>query len=85
MAKVKVIAVFECYNLNPQKLELLLHTFFGSSCLNVDVYDKQGKRFSPREWFIAPLHIIEAAAVMLINGDIVNYRYDVEKHTIEER
>lgn len=85
MAKVKVISAFECYNLNPQKLELLLHTFFGSSCLNVDVYDKQGKRCSPREWFIAPLHIIEKAAVMLINGDIVNYRYDVEKQTVEER
>jgi len=85
MAPVKVISVFECYNLNPQKFELLLHTFFGKACLNVDVYDKQGKRFSPREWFIAPLHIIEAAANMLINGDIVNYRYAPEWQTIEER
>lgn len=85
MAPVKVIAVFECYNLNPQKFELLLHTFFGKACLNVDVYDKQGKRFSPREWFIAPLHIIEAAANMLINGDIVNYRYAPEGQSIEER
>jgi hypothetical protein len=85
MDKVRIISAFECYNLNPQKLELLLPTFFGSSCLNVDVYDKQGKRFSPREWFIAPLHIIEKAAAMLINSDIVNYRYDVEKQTVEER
>ncbi|MEC5217777.1 hypothetical protein RCH09_002740 [Actimicrobium sp. GrIS 1.19] len=85
MAKVKVIAVFECYNLNPQKFELLLHTFFGKACLNVDVYNKQGKRFSPREWFIAPLHIIEAAANMLINGEIVSYTYDANKQTIEER
>ncbi|MDN7453299.1 GIY-YIG nuclease family protein [Burkholderia cenocepacia] len=85
MAPVKVVEVFECYNLNPQKFELLLHTFFGKACLNVDVYDKQGKRFSPREWFIAPLHIIEAAANMLINGDIVNYRYDHEAQSIEER
>lgn len=85
MAPVKVISVFECYNLNPQKFELLLHTFFGKACLNVDVYDKQGKRFSPREWFIAPQHIIEAAANMLINGDIVNYRYAPEWQTIEER
>lgn len=85
MASVKVISVFECYNLNPQKFELLLHTFFGKACLNVDVYDKQGKRFSPREWFIAPLHIIEAAVNMLINGDIVNYRYVPEEQSIEER
>jgi len=85
MAPVKVIAVFECYNLNPQKFELLLHTFFGTACLNVDVYDKQGKRFSPREWFVAPLHIIEAAANMLINGDIVNYRYNPDTQSIGER
>ena len=85
MAPVKVISVFECYNLNPQKFELLLHTFFGKACLNVDVYDKQGKRFSPREWFIAPLHIIEAAAHMLINGDIVNYRFNPDAQSVEER
>lgn len=85
MAPVKVMEVFECYNLNPQKFELLLHTFFGEACLNVDVYDKQGKRFSPREWFIAPLHIIEAAANMLINGEIINYRYDPDAYTIQER
>ncbi|WP_374442512.1 GIY-YIG nuclease family protein [Pseudomonas panipatensis] len=85
MAPVKVISVFECYNLNPQKFELLLHTFFGKACLNVDVYNKQGKRFSPREWFIAPLHIIEAAANMVINGDIVNYRYDPETLGVVER
>lgn len=85
MAPVKVVGVFECYNLNPQKFELLLHTFFGQACLNVDVYDKAGKRFSPREWFIAPLHIIEAAANMLINGEIVHYRYDFASQSIEER
>lgn len=85
MAPVKVVEVFECYNLNPQKFELLLHTFFGKACLNVDVYDKTGKRFSPREWFIAPLHIIEAAANMLINGDIINYRYVLATQSIEER
>lgn len=85
MAPVKVIAVFEYYNLNPQKFELLLHTFFGKACLNVDVFDKTGKRFSPREWFVAPLHIIEAAANMLINGEIVNYRYDPDSSGIVER
>jgi hypothetical protein len=85
MAPVKVISVFECYNLNPQKFELLLHTFFGKACLNVDVHDKSGKRCSPREWFIAPLNIIEAAAHMVINGEILNYRYDPDNLDITER
>ncbi len=47
MAAVSVIAVYQCYNLNPQKLEQLLHTFFGSACLNIDVYDANGTRFTP--------------------------------------
>lgn len=84
-SEVKIVSVFECYNLNPQKFELLLHTFFGSACLNLDVYNKDGKRFSPREWFIAPLNIIEAAAQMVINGEIVNYKYDSENQTVVER
>jgi len=25
---------FNCYNMNLQKIELLLHDFFGSACLN---------------------------------------------------
>lgn len=79
------VEVFECYNLNPQKFELLLHTFFGKACLNEDVFDKTEKRLSPREWFVAPLHIIEAAANMLINDEIVNYRYDPDSSGIVER
>lgn len=59
MAPVKIISTFECYNLNPQKLEQLLHNFFGESCLNIDIYDKHGKRHTPREWFIAPFEVIE--------------------------
>lgn len=84
-APVKIVTVFECYNLNPQKFELLLHTFFGKACLNIDIYDKAGIRHTPREWFIAPIHVIEAAAHMLINGEIVNYRYNADSHEIEER
>jgi hypothetical protein len=78
MAKVEYIAGWKCYNLNPQKLEQLLHNFFGASCLDLDVYDEKGKRHFPREWFIAPLPIIERAIELIISGEIVHYRYDGE-------
>lgn len=84
MASVLVIAVYQCYNLNPQKLEQLLHTFFGSSCLDVDIHDGKGGRFIPREWFVAPLEVIEQAVTLLINGEIVNYKYDSNKMEIIE-
>jgi len=82
MALVRIITTFECYNLNPQKLEQLLHNFFGSACLNFDIFDKNGKRHTPREWFIAPLEIIEKAIKLIINGGIVNYRYNPEQEEI---
>ena len=85
MAEVRLLSEFETYNLNPQKLELLLHTFFAEACLNIDVFDADGKRHTPREWFIVPLHTIETAVQLLINGDIINYHYDSQEQNIIER
>jgi hypothetical protein len=85
MAKVKLVSEYQTFNLNPQKLELLLHTFFADCCLNLDVFDSDGKRHTPREWFIVSLHNIETAIQLLINGEIVNYRYDGKRQEIVSR
>jgi len=82
MAEVRIIMTYKCFNMNTHKLELLLHNFFGSSCLNVDVFDAIGNRHTPREWFIAPLDIIEHAVQLIISSEIVKYRYDGEKEEI---
>lgn len=82
MAPVKIITTFECFNFDPQKLEQLLHRFFGNACLNLDIFDEMGKRFTPREWFIAPLDIIEQSIKLIISGGIVNFRYDPENQKI---
>ena len=82
MAPVQIITSFECYNFNPQKLELLLHNFFGAACLNVDVFDSDNKRYTPREWFVAPLEIIEKAIHLIIDGGIINYQYDLASQQI---
>lgn len=82
MAPVSIVSVFECYNMNTQKLEQLLHKFFGLSCLNIDIFDKEGERHMPREWFIAPLHVIEEAVRLIVSGEIVHYKYDRETASI---
>jgi len=76
MAEVRIIMTYKCFNMNTHKLELLLHNFFGNSCLNVDVFDNLGNRHTPREWFIAPLDIIEEVVQLIISGEIVGYWYD---------
>jgi T5orf172 domain. len=83
-AEVKKIAVYNCYNRNANKLELLLHRFFASACLNVDLYNEKGQRFSPREWFTVPFEVIDEAIQLILNESIVNYRYNVEKKIIEK-
>lgn len=82
MAPVNIEAEYKTFNLNTQKFEYLLHTFFDSSRLRMDVYDDKGLRHSPREWFIVPIHIIDEAINLLIRGDILNYRYDHELEAI---
>lgn len=82
MAEVQVITTFKCYNLNAQKFEQLVQRFFAKVCLNIDVFDEKGKRYMPREWFIAPLGIIEKVVELIISGEIVNYSYDEEKKVL---
>jgi len=85
MAPVKILSTFECYNFNPQKMEQLLHNFFGEACLNIDIYDKDRKRFCPREWFVAPHKIIEKTVQMIVTGEIIHYKYDPQKKEIIQR
>lgn len=75
-ADVKKVASYNCYNRNADKLEQLLHRFFASSCLNIDLFDEKRQRITPREWFVVPFEIIEEAIQMILNESIVNFRYD---------
>lgn len=85
MAPVAIVTAYQCYNFNPHKLESLLHTFFGTACLNVEVSDATGRKCSPKEWFIAPLAVITTAVELLISGEIVNYKYNAQTQQIESR
>lgn len=85
MAPVKLEAEYQTYNMNTQKFEQLLHNFFGSACLNVDVYDSKGKRHIPQEWFIAPIHIIDRVVDLILQGEIMNYIYHLQSESIVKR
>jgi hypothetical protein len=50
--------------------------------LELDVFDEKGKRHTPREWFIAPIEIVEQAIALIINGKIVNYKFDADNMAI---
>ena len=85
LAKVKVIEVFECYNVNTQRLEGLIHRFFDAARLRVDVFDEDGVRHEPREWFDVPLPVVEKAIQLLLSGQIIDYQFDLPSRSIRRK
>lgn len=82
MADVSLVKAYKCFNMNSQLLEQKLHAFFGKVCLNLDVHDKNGVRHTPREWFMAPVEAVEQAIHLFLNGEIVDFVYDVDREMI---
>jgi hypothetical protein len=81
-ADVVKVSSYACYNRNADKLEQLLHRFFASACLDIDLFNEKGQRLNPREWFVVPFEIIEEAIELILNEDIINYKFNVENKLI---
>ena len=78
MAEVQVVKTYELYNINSQKLEQLLHRVFANARLNIELSDRWGKPYKPKEWFLVPLSEIEASINMIKDGTITDHFYDVQ-------
>jgi hypothetical protein len=76
LADVEVIATYKLANINRKGLESLLHKFFGSARLDLNLKDRFGSLVEPREWFLVPLPVIEEAIQKLRDGTIGDFRYD---------
>jgi hypothetical protein len=76
MSDVKVELTVRCYNLNIRALEGTIHHFFEKVNVNFEVFDREGNKHYPREWFIAPLTVIQEAIQLIVNGEIEKYKYD---------
>ena len=76
MAPVKTVSSYKTYNLNPQKFEDVIHQFFSERCLDIKIADKDGNYKKPKEWYIAPIKVIEQVIELIINREIQNYKFD---------
>lgn len=76
MDKVRIVATWRTYNMKTHVLEDILHKFFHAVQFKVKVVDLTGKEVQPREWYVVPLGIIEKTIERIIDGSIVNYRYN---------
>jgi hypothetical protein len=69
---------YSLFGMDPVKAENLLHRFFAEARLNIEIMDRFGKPFKPREWFLVPLDQITRAVEMLAEGSIILHRYDAK-------
>jgi hypothetical protein len=76
MASVYPVRTFTLINADPKKVEKLIHRFFADGRLDIEILDRFGKAIHPREWFLIPLPLIEQAIKLLMDGSIVDYKYD---------
>lgn len=76
MADVEVVATYELYNISRTKLEHILHRFFDSARLDIQINDRFGKPVTPKEWFLVPLFIIDEVVEKIKDGTLTEYHYD---------
>lgn len=76
MASVRIVDTYKCLNMNTQKFEHFIHKFFSDVKLDMKIVAQDGSRYAPSEWYVVPRDIIDKVANLIMNGEIVHYRYD---------
>jgi T5orf172 domain len=76
LADVEIVATFKLANINSRGLEALLHKFFSSARLDLELKDRFDIPVKPREWFFVPLNIIEEVIEKIQAGTIDRFQYD---------
>lgn len=75
-APVRIVATSQCFNLNAQKLEALVHGFLATRRLNITLKSHTGQVYTPKEWFNVPLTTVQAVIQYIVDGTISQYRLD---------
>lgn len=79
MADVEIVATYELFNINRIKLENLLHRFFETARLDIQINDRFGNPIFPREWFLVPLFIIDDVVEKIKDESLSKYRYEINE------
>lgn len=76
MADVEIIATYKLANINRVKLEALIHKFFSSARLDLQIVDRFGQPVTAREWFLVPLFVIDEFVERIRSGSTNDCYYD---------
>ena len=84
LADVEVVATYNLGNINRSKLENLLHRFFGAAQLDLEIADRFGNPVKPREWFLAPLPVIDEVVRRIRDLSIADLEYDPQTASLRK-
>lgn len=84
LADVEIVDTFKLVNINPQKLEALLHKVFDRARLELVLPDRFGIPVQPREWFLVPLDVIEMVIEKIKLGTIEQFQYDPQTASLTQ-
>jgi len=82
MADVEVVNTYRVEGFDTQKLEDMIHKFFGDMQLEIEIIGNDGRTYRPREWYCVPYNVIDQAIQMISTGEIVNYKFDKDKMSL---
>ena len=85
MADVEVVATYELFNINRNKLEKLLHRVFDPARLDIEIKDRFGNPSVPREWFLVPLDAVNEAVERLKDGSLTKFVYNPKLAALKPR
>ena len=84
LADVEVVATYTLYDINRSRLENLLHRFFSAARLNLEIADRFGNLVKPREWFLAPLPVIDEVVRRVRDRSILDFEYDPQSASLRK-
>lgn len=82
LAPAEIVAEYETRGVPPKKIESLLHRFFASACVDVQLPDRFGRSVDPREWFLVSPAAVEQVIRLIATKSLHLYRYDTSSDQI---
>lgn len=83
-APVLIVRDAEVYNMDAHDFESRVHSFFRFSNPAITIVGEDGQLHAPKEWFVAPLEIIDRAIELLASGGDAGLHYDPGTQSIVE-
>lgn len=73
---VDVVATYTLHDVQPRRLEALIHRVLGNVRFDVQITDRFGKPVHAREWFLVPLPVINEIVARISDGSLTGLLYD---------